>query len=223
MPPKPPVPCRVVIVDDHIAITEMLSSVVQLMPSYRVVGVAFTADTAVELCERERPDVVVLDLVMPQRSGQWLATEIKQVSPLSRILVFSGNLTPVAIRGVLSVGVDGIVDKSSSISVFCEGIVSVAAGQIYFTSYVSGLIKNVVRSAKAPEAVLTPRERVVLQHLAEGRSAREIAEMLGISESTVVNHRGNLMRKAGLRRTAQLSFYAARMGLIGEVAPPVES
>lgn len=139
-------------------------------------------------------------------------------------MVFSGNLWPAAIRSALTAGALGIVDKMAVLEVFRRAVQTVAAKRAYFSPLVSEQIKHMV-SRRMPEktktVALSRRERTVLRYLAEGFSSKEIADVLGISVYTVINHRTNLMRKIGLRRAAQLSLYAAQLGLIGAGVAPV--
>jgi DNA-binding NarL/FixJ family response regulator len=140
-------------------------------------------------------------------------------------MVFSGNLWPAAIRAALAAGALGIVDKMAVLEVFRTAVQTVAAKRAYFSPLVSEQIKQLV-SRRTPEgakpAALSNRERTVLRYIAEGFSSKEIAGFLGISAYTVINHRTNLMRKVGLRRAAQLSLYAAQLGLIGSGVAPME-
>lgn len=220
---NPPHPARsrtrVVIVDDHEAIVEMMTPIIDSMPGYTVVGHAKDTSEAVALCRREHPDVLVLDLVLQTDSGLTLLEEVRRVCPFLRVLVFSGNIWSTALRGALAAGVHGVVEKMSSLAEFRTAMQAVTEGRVYFTPFVSEQIKEMVSRGGAtakPSAPLSGRERAILRYLAEGLTPREIAAKLGISAYTVVNHRTNLMRKVGLRSSAQLSLYAAQVGITGE-------
>jgi DNA-binding NarL/FixJ family response regulator len=214
---------RIVIVDDHEAIVEMMTLVIESMPGYVVVGHAADAVQAVETCRRERPDLLILDLVLPKGSGLMVQNRVKEFCPLVRVLVFSGNLWPTTLRGVLAAGVHGVVDKMSSLTELRTAIQAVSEGRVYFTPSVSAQIMELVHrrmgAAQFP-AALSAREKAILRHLAEGASVKEVAAALDLSPYTVVNHRVKLMRKIGLRSAAQLSLYAAQIGLIGEPGSP---
>jgi DNA-binding NarL/FixJ family response regulator len=210
---------RVIVVDDHEAIMEMMTPVIESIPGYSVVGHAKNTAQAVEICRREHPEVMVLDLVLQNDSGLMVLEEVRRVCPFVRVLVFSGNIWSTALRGVLSAGVHGVVEKMTSLTEFRTAIQAVVEGRVYFSPFVSEQIKEMVSrggGAAKPAVPLSAREREILRHLAEGYSPREIAAKLGISAYTVVNHRTNLMRKIGLRSPAQLSLYAARLGITGE-------
>jgi DNA-binding NarL/FixJ family response regulator len=165
------------------------------------------------------PDVLVLDLVLQNDSGLVLLEAVRRVCPLIRVLVFSGNVWSTAVRGVLAAGVHGVVDKMASLGEFRTALQAIADGRVYFSPYVSEQIKELVarRSEPVRRAVpLTLREKDILRRLAQGLKPREIAAALEISVYTVINHRANLMRKIGLRGLAQLSLYAAEIGISSE-------
>jgi len=215
-----PAPARVVIIDDHQAIIEMMTQVVDSIAGLRVVGATKDAAEAVGICVREQPDILILDLVMPQVSGMSLLNELKRHCAQARVLVFSGNLRPSSIREGLAAGVLGFVEKSGPLQEFRTAILSVRAGQAYFGSLASQMVRGLVnRPEKFPSghAELTEREKTVLSLVAQGLSSKEIAGNLGISVHTVINHRSNLMKKTGLRRVAQLSLYAAQTGLVKDM------
>lgn len=211
---------RVVIVDDHVVLNEMLTQAVNIFPGFESAGWAADADKARELCLHEQPDIIVLDLVLPRVAGLSLFNDLKTLCPQARFVIFSGNLTPPVIRSVLAAGVEAVVGKGSPLEEFRDALHAVSAGQTYFGSQVRDMIKEIVSRPDAAQekCQLTPRERTVLRLIAEGLSSKEIAGKLGVSVNTVVNHRSNLMKKTGLHRVAQLSLYAAQIGLV-EPAP----
>jgi DNA-binding NarL/FixJ family response regulator len=209
----------VAIIDDHVVLNEMLAQAVGVIDGYDSVGWAANASDALALCRREQPDIIVLDLVLPKVSGLSLLNELREICPKARFVIFSGNLTSTAIRSVLAAGVHAIVGKGSPLGEFRDALHAVTAGQTYFGAQVREMIKDIIShpdGAAAEVSQLTPRERTVLRYIAEGLSSKEIAAKLGVSINTVVNHRSNLMKKTGLHRVAQLSLYAAQIGLIGE-------
>lgn len=222
--PSFPAPgCRVVIVDDHLAIIDLLRQLVEAVPGYRVVGQAENSVAALELCAREQPDLVVLDLVLPPTSGLSVLAQLRRAGARARILVFSGHLQPAAIQRALAAGADGIVDKVAPIEEFRMGMQAVASGRVYLCRSASEKVRNLVNRGRARpprEAALSEREKAVLQAIADGLSSKEIASRLGLSVHTVVNHRTRLMEKTGKRGVAQLSRYAADLGLVEtEVVP----
>lgn len=211
-------PVRVVIVDDHILFKELISGVVNETGGMRVVGWAQTEAEAVQLCERERPDVIILDLLLRTSSSEIIALpRFRQACRDAHVLIFSGNLTPATVRRVLAAGAFSLIGKSATLEEFRQALRTVAAGHTYFSPEIAATIRTLVagnRRGGGGTRRLTGREEVVLTHLARGLSSKEIAARLGISPHTVANHRSRLMRKIGLHRVAQLSVYAARQGLI---------
>jgi len=185
-----------------------------------VVGCAMDAAEAREVCRRERPDLIVLDLVLPEARGFALHDELRGICARARVLVFSGHLRSASIRDALLSGAHGLVEKSASLEEFRHALRAVGSGQIYFSRASSEVIRKIVNRdpAHAVRSVrLTEREKAVLRALAEGLSSKEISARLGISRHTVVNYRTRLVKKTGLRGVAQLSRYAVQIGLVGDV------
>ena len=220
---QPPDVTRVMIVDDHAAIIGMMTQVVESLPGFKVVGSALDSGSSIAICREQPVDIIILDLVLPGVSGLALLTELVALRPDAKVLIFTGNLNPAAMRGAIAAGVLGVVEKMASLEIFRAALQSVAIGQVYYGPLAGDLIKGLV-SRKQPDvgraslADLTKREKTVLCHVAQGMSSKEISVKLGVSVHTVINHRTNLMKKTGLRRIAQLSLFAAQYGLIGETA-----
>jgi DNA-binding NarL/FixJ family response regulator len=212
---------KVVIVDDHAAIIGMMTQVVESLDGFKVVGSALDAESTMSVCREQTPDIVILDLVLPDVSGLSLLNELNAIRPKPRILIFTGSLNPSAMRGALAAGVLGVVEKMASLEIFRAALKSVAEGQTYFGPLAGDIIKGLVSRNAGTKTVtveLTKRETTVLQYVAQGLSSRQIADKLGLSVHTVINHRSNLMKKTGLHRVAQLSLYAVQTGLVGETA-----
>jgi DNA-binding NarL/FixJ family response regulator len=217
-------PIRVLIVDDHIIFKELVTTVVNGVEGLRVVGWAKSEAEAVQLCHREQPQIVVLDLLLPPASSeQTVLHRVRQACREAHILIFSGNLTPAMVRRVLVAGDFSLIGKSATLEEFRAALCAVASGRTYFSPEISAAIRSMVATPHgrpvSPDGRLTGREESVLSHLARGLSTREIARTLGLSPHTVANHRNRLMRKIGLHRVAQLSVYAARQGLVEGEAP----
>ncbi|HVT74623.1 MAG TPA: response regulator transcription factor [Lacunisphaera sp.] len=209
---------RVVIIDDHTMLNELITSVVNSLKGFQVVGSARTEGEALKLCGREAPDLVVLDLVLSSTYDLSLLAKLERLCPQARIVIFSGNLTPEIIRQVLAAGTYSLISKTATLADFRAALLTIAAGRTYFSPDVSGLIKGLVVGRKTPSPKLTRREEGVLRLLAQGHSSREIAAALGVSVYTVANHRSRLMKKTGLHRAAQLSLFAVQQGMLGQQA-----
>jgi DNA-binding NarL/FixJ family response regulator len=209
----------VVIVDRHHAILEMMTRVIEALPGFKVVGHAREAGAMRELCRRERPDLVVVDLVLPGTSGMGVLAEVRAVSGLARVLIFSSVLRPELVRGAVLSGAHGLVERSCPLAEFCQALRAVASGRIHFSRSGNDEIRSLVLRRpgdRRHHARLTDREKSVLCDIADGLSSKEISAKLGISVHTVVHHRTRLMRKTGLRGAAQLSRYAVELGLVEE-------
>jgi len=208
---------RVVIVEDQTAIREMLAEVLRHDPNFEIVGQAGDGQVAYQLILDSKPDVLVLDARLPVLNGLELLRRVtKQVRNL-RILIFSGHENPVLIREMLEAGAHGFVEKTAGLIELKKGLETVANGGTYFGPAVSGLLRNVVANPSVTTTTkdfLTPREREILQLVAESFSTKEIAQKLNISVKTVDNHRTNLMRKLDLHNVASITRYAMQIGLI---------
>jgi DNA-binding NarL/FixJ family response regulator len=224
VPPRPARRRRVVLVDDHVAVLEMLRQFIGALPGFQVVGSAADSERGLALCAREQPDLVVLDLVLAPVTGLALLPELLAACPLVRILIYSGYLHAATVRLALARGAHGLVEKSAGIGELVRGLEAVSAGRVYFSSGPSEEVRQLVRRARerpAPDAALTDRERAVLRAIASGLSSKEIADRLDLTLHTVGGLRARLRRKTGLRGVAQLSRYAAELGLVEpNLSPP---
>lgn len=213
---------RVVIVDDHILFKELITAVVNEVDGLIVVGWAQTEAEAIQLCAKEKPDVVILDLLLLPSSSEIVAlNRLRAACRDAHVLIFSGNLTPATVRRVLAAGAFSLIGKSASLEEFRRALQAVAGGRTYFSPEIANTIRSMVVTSRTPGAGtrLTSREESVLGHLARGMSTKEIAATLGLSPYTVANHRNRLMKKIGLHRVAQLSLYAASHGLLAGDSP----
>jgi DNA-binding NarL/FixJ family response regulator len=201
---------RVIIVDDHVAIRKMLVVFLRRETGYEVVGETGSGLEALSLCAELAPDLVILDLMLLELSGAEVIHRIREQSPATRVLIYSGTQNLAAIRRCLQAEPDGFVEKFDDINVLREGLKSVAAGRKYFTTLPAGLL-NKLRYEKLD---LTEREVEILQLIAEGQFSKEIASRLQISFKTVENHRASLMHKINARNMADITRYAMRAGLI---------
>ena len=213
----------VMVVDDHVSLAEMVGHYIRELPGFEVTSQVSNIQEAKEQVLLYQPDLVILDLILEQGvSGLRLIDELAKTCPKVRYLIFSGNLTVANVRQALSAGVVVIVDKGAPLVELKKALQSAALDRPYYSPAASEYVRQVVmerRSGHSSSVELTPRERSVLTMLAEGMSSKEIAERLGLSAHTIVNHRTNLMRKTGLHRVAQLARLAAELGLVTRSAP----
>lgn len=218
-------PVRVVVIDDHKILREIVIQVVNLIDDFAVVGQADSLSEATGLLQETNPDLVVLDLVLPDTTGLELLKQIKARYPRTRVLVFSGNLNRNLVRAVLAAGAEGIIAKASDLDELKTAIRTVGRGRSFLCAQTSEAVRLMVHSPLTdPPPVehppLSKREQTVLRHIAAGLNSREIAAKLGLSCYTVNNFRSKLSKKTGLHRAVQLSLYAAKIGLVGGSIDP---
>jgi DNA-binding NarL/FixJ family response regulator len=207
---------RILLVDDHQMFREGLKAVLKSETDFQVVGEAENGIQAVELCRELAPDVVIMDISMPEMSGVEAAGKIHAESPAIKIIILSMHTEKRYILGALKAGATGIVVKNSASAELLTAIETVVSGQTYLSPSVSNvLVQNILESgADAGEKMLSPRERQILQLIAMGKGAKEIGYELGISNKTVEAHRMQLMNKLDIRNVADLVKYAIREGMI---------
>jgi len=209
----------IVLVEDHQIVRQGIKMLLATEPDCRIVGETGDGLEAVQLIERLRPNVAVLDLMLPGIGGLEIAREVKARSPQTRLVVLSMHSNEAYVLEALRAGALAYVLKESSSNDLVYAIREALAGRYYLSpplserSIVTYLEKARAGASSIYEA-LTPREREVLKLIAEGYSSPEIAERLVLSPRTVETHRANIMRKLELRSTADLIRYAIRHGII---------
>lgn len=211
---------RVVLADDHLIVRQGLRALLEATDGFEIVAEASDGLEAVEAVDRHRPDVVVLDLSMAGLSGIEALRRIKGSSRSIRVLVLSMHSTSEYVRAALRAGADGYVVKGSGIGDLTDALMVVTAGQRFLSPEIerAALLDLLEGPDQRPEieplAQLTPREREVLQLIAEGHSNRSIAEKLGLSIKTVDGHRTRVMNKLDLHEVTALTRFAIRHGLV---------
>jgi DNA-binding NarL/FixJ family response regulator len=213
---------KILLVDDHPLFRAGLKSLLVDNPSFQIIGEAGDGEEAIRLTKTLQPDLLVLDISLPDKSGIEITRELKDLFPEILILIVSMHSRIDFITESFRAGALGYVIKESAAERLVQGLETVARGEYFLDSSLSHKVVEKILGFPTKEAIitdekyasLTPREEQVLRLLAEGHSAREVGEKLFISPKTVENHRANIMDKLDLHSTLELIRYAVRLGLI---------
>jgi two-component system, NarL family, response regulator NreC len=206
---------RVLLADDHAIVREGLRALLSREPDLQVVAEAGDGREALLLARETRPDVATLDLSMPLLNGLEAARQMATWERGPRPILLTMHTDDQYILEALRAGVRGYVLKKQAAADLVRAIRDVAGGGVYLSPGISAIIAEAIRSPAAPsEKTLTAREREVLQLVAEGRSTKEIASILGVSIKTADSHRTRLMQKLDIHDVAGLTRYAIRQGVI---------
>jgi DNA-binding NarL/FixJ family response regulator len=204
---------RVLVTDDHAVLRTGVAALLDREDDMSAVGQAATAEQAVIKARALQPDVVLLDVVMPRKSGFDALPELQKVAPDARVIMLSMQTSPSSIRQGLSAGAAGYVGKQAAETDLLDAIRRVATGSRYVDPELAGDL--VVSDAAALTEAISEREREVLFLLALGYTNQQIAAMLFVSPRTVDTHRAHIMQKLKFETRAELVLYALANGLIG--------
>ena len=211
---------RVFLADDHVLVRQGFRRMLEDDPRITVVGEAGTGLSAMEQCKELKPDIVVMDLSMPDLGGLEATAEILKLNPQIKVLILSMYSNENYVRRAFEVGAKGYMLKDAIEVDLTRAVNALADGESYVSPGISGLVIQGLKSGsfhdpdKNPHERLTLREKEVLLLIAEGKSNKEIAALLNISVNTVAVHRARVMDTLGLHRTAELVLYAVKKGLI---------
>ena len=207
---------RVIIADDHHLVRQGLRALLEISREVEVIGEAATGYEAVELVEKLQPDVVVMDLSMPRLDGVQAATRILELKSRTEVVIVSMHADTAIVQNLVRRGVKGYLLKDALSGELMFAIRSAAAGKLYLSPTISEAVMNMLMTPSGEDVVvdLTPREREVLQLVAEGHTNTSIANVLSISVKTVEKHRANLMNKMEADDLATLIRVAIKRRLI---------
>ena len=212
---------RILIADDHDVMRQGTQSVIERQPGWEVCGFASTGREAVTKAAELQPDIVIMDMTMPELNGLDAAVQIRRCAPKTEILMFTGHATDQLIREVFEAGVKSFINKAEAHTHLVEAIESLSRHKPFFTNYVSAIMfSNILNRAEGSRDVAEPgqrlslREREIVQLIAEGNSNKAIAEALSISVRTAETHRASILRKLDLNSVADLVRYAVRNTII---------
>lgn len=213
---------RLLIVDDHPLFREGLKAILRRDPSFAVVAEAGGSAEAMGLAREHRPDLAVLDISLPDRSGIQLARELRIMLPEIAIIMVSMHAKADYVTESMKAGAKGYLTKDAATQCLLEGLRAVASGAFYLDPSLAVEVSRQLlvshgrreEESVSPYDALTPREREVMRLVVEGLANKEVAAALGISIKTAEHHRASLMRKLGLQNTVELVRYASKLGLV---------
>jgi len=209
---------RVILADDHHLVRAGIRSLLESIEGVEVLADCGDGREALDLIDEHRPDVAVLDIGMPGLNGLEVARRVSQLSQTTRIIILSMYADPSYVRQALKAGVSGYLLKGAAVSELSLALSAVMQGEKYLTPKVSQtVVEGFLREGEndgEPVEDLTQRQREILQLIAEGRSTREMAEMLDVSVKTIETHRSRMMDRLGIRDVPGLVRFAIRAGLI---------
>jgi len=213
-------PVRIVLADDHPLIREAIGHLVSSTPEFELVGEAANGKECLERVQELRPDILVLDIAMPEMNGEQVAREIRRRCPEVKVIALSGYTDRQFVHAMTKAGAKGYVVKSASGRELIHALRAVASGKSYLSPEVTGAVMTLWEEDGTPNPgsalprSLGRREKEVLKLIAEGHRSAAIATQMGITVATVEAHRRNILRKLQLHNAADLTRYALRYGVI---------
>ena len=211
---------RILLADDHKVVRQGTRALLSTVPEWKIVGEADNGRDAVSLTSELKPDIVILDIGMPELNGLDATRQIKKKLPETEVLIFTGQETEELVHDVFDSGARSYIMKTDAADHLIDAIKALSEHKHFFTSRISEIVFARYIQEKgtlegAPEkSRITDREREIVQLLAEGKSSKEIATILGISVRTVETHRAAIMKKLGLKSFSELIRYAVRNKII---------
>ena len=206
---------RILLADDHVMVRQGFRMILAAQPDMEIVGEAGNGREALELAEKLQPDVVVMDVAMPELNGIEATRRLAASSPRTRVLALSMYKDSVYVREILRAGARGYLLKDAIDRDLLAAVRAVAGGEGYLSPAVSeAVLSDYRRHVSDPLDLLSSREREVLQLIAEGKTNKDIASALKLSVYTVEAHRGRIMEKLNLHSVGELVRFAVRHGLI---------
>ena len=207
-------PLRILLAEDEQIVRQGVRALLE-QAGFEVVAEASDGREAIRLAERLHPDVAVLDLAMPNMNGASAARELARVAPSTRTVVLTAHRSDEQVLAALEAGIKGYVLKTEAMADLVRALHEVARGHTYLSPGISEtVVRTCLGKGDRPGDPLTPREKEVLQLIAEGKTTKEVAQILGVSVKTAEFHRSRLMQKLGIHETASLVRYAIRKGIV---------
>ncbi|MBE2270526.1 MAG: response regulator transcription factor [Anaerolinea sp.] len=204
---------RIMIADDHAVVRQGLRMFLTLDPSLEIIGEASNGKEALEAARQLKPDVVLMDLLMPVMDGIEATAAIKRELPDTEVIALTSVLEDASVIGAIRAGALGYLLKDTKAEELIQAIKAASEGQVQLSPQAAARLMREVRAPESPEA-LTERETEVLRLLAQGHSNKEIAQLLTIGEKTVKTHVSSILAKLNVSSRTQAALYAVRIGLV---------
>jgi two-component system, NarL family, response regulator LiaR len=204
---------QILITDDHKVVRRGLRGFLELDPEMEVVGEAANGKEAVDMARRLRPDVVLMDLLMPVMDGIEATKAIRREMPEVEVVALTSVLEDASVTGAIRAGAIGYLLKTTEADELCDAIRAAASGKVQLAPEAAARLVREVRAPDSPEA-LTERETEVLELVARGKANRQIGRELFIDETTVKSHVHNILSKLNVKSRTQAALYAVRVGLV---------
>ena len=205
---------KILLVDDHQILRDGIRNVIEKNISMEVIAEAKDGREAIKLCKQLKPNVVIMDIAMEGLNGVEATTRIVQENPETKIIALSMHSNKRFVLGMFKAGAYGYLLKDCDSDELIKAIKTVSINQKYIAQNISAVILNEFISGEQEEEILTSREKEILQLIAEGKSSKDIGEILFLSSKTVDSHRKNIMDKLELHSLPELTKYAIKIGLI---------
>lgn len=205
---------KLVIADDHPIFTMGIKLLLSKHDNIEIVGIAYDGEEAIRMVNGHKPDILLLDIIMPKKNGIDVVKELRQQNNDTKILMLSSDQNNEHIETLVSAGINGFVSKYTHETTILNAIDSVYNNYNYFGTDISKLIQRIVTAKNATDQLFTPRELDIIKLSGTGMQYKEIATKLGISTRTVDTIKNNIFHKLGINSTVELVLYALRKGII---------
>ena len=206
----------VYVIEDQNILRELVCRLIEDLKDFHLAGHCGDGLEALNECKKLGPDLVIVDIMVPSLNGLEIVRQLRKALPRCKLLVFSGYSTRDRVQAALKAGANGIVHKSATIGELEEGIRRVMAGEAYMSGEILEILRDIMLNPQVTDSLekLTPREREILQLVAEGHTTKEVAAKLDISVKTADTHRTNVMSKLDIHDVAGLTRFAIQQGLV---------
>lgn len=213
-------PHRILIVEDHVSIAQLMADFIDLQPEFKVAGIATNVNEAIQLCGAEKPDIIILDIGLPHgRNGFDVLIQARQIAPKATILVFSALNAVSVVQESIRLGANGFLEKSAPFEALLEAIKTVRDGKVYLGAHASGALRTVFRNGLHAKSPLKKHEREVFRLLASGLVVKEIAEATNLSQSMVYKILARLRADSNATTNADLVRHEYENNWIGLKEP----